>query len=280
MLPRQTLLEGSHHPLELEGLVDLAEQALRTWEPVWSPFLDGAIRDEATERLQGLSELQLGSWGGYPNAERQRLLLQRRELGSLELVGLELGSREQGTPELGSRELGSLELGGLELAGNFLFDPAEATDFQQALIAFGLSPGSLGDLWLRGDRGAQGLILASEAPRLDGAALLVRSVAVQVELRPVEALQLPVARQPRRFNSVEASLRLDAVASVGFGVSRSRMAQLIKAGQVRLNWLPVTSPSRELVCGDRIQLQGKGEVRLETATLTKRERWRVELERC
>jgi len=260
MLPRQTLLEGSHHPLELEGLVDLAEQALRTWEPVWSPFLDGAIRDEATERLQGLSELQLGSWGGYPNAERQRLLLQRRELGSL--------------------ELGSLELGGLELAGNFLFDPAEATDFQQALIAFGLSPGSLGDLWLRGDRGAQGLILASEAPRLDGAALLVRSVAVQVELRPVEALQLPVARQPRRFNSVEASLRLDAVASVGFGVSRSRMAQLIKAGQVRLNWLPVTSPSRELVCGDRIQLQGKGEVRLETATLTKRERWRVELERC
>lgn len=65
--------------------------------------------------------------------------------------------------------------------------------------------------------------------------------------------------------------------SAGFGVSRSRMAELIRSGAVRINWQPVSSPSKEITSGDRVQLQGKGELMIETAELTKKNRWRIEL---
>jgi RNA-binding protein YlmH len=42
----------------------------------------------------------------------------------------------------------------------------------------------------------------------------------------------------------------------------------------------MSSPSRLLAAGDRIQLEGRGELRLENVTATKRERWRIELVRC
>ena len=58
------------------------------------------------------------------------------------------------------------------------------------------------------------------------------------------------------------------------------MAELIRQGRVRLNWQPVSSPSRPLTVGDRVLLEGRGELRLETVTATKRERWRIELVRC
>ena len=261
MLPRHNLLEGSRHPEELEGVIAAAEQALRTWEPVWTPFVDGSVREEAEARLGDLAELSLSSSGGYPGAERRRLLLQRQDAAV--------------APEAVPHGLM-----GLEISGNFLFDPAERADVRASLLALGAPPGELGDLWLRGDRGAQAILTATQATALDGLATTVRTVEVQLEARPLEQLQVPAPRQPRRFHTVEASLRLDAVASAGFGISRSRMAELIRQGSVRVNWQPVSSASRLLTAGDRVQLEGRGELRLDTITATKRERWRIELVRC
>lgn len=261
MLPRRDLLAGSLHPLELEAVISAADEALRTWEPVWTGFVEAEVREEAVQRLGDLSELSLTSSGGYPGAERQRLLLQRGEAA----------------PQLAAT---ADALMGLEISGNFLFDPAERTDFLASLLALGTTTDALGDLWVRGDRGAQMLVTEAQARVLDGVHTTVRTVEVQLEARPLDQLQLPAQRQPRRFHTVEASLRLDAVASAGFGISRSRMVALIRQGSVRLNWQPLSSPSRVLVAGDRVQLEGRGELRLDTVTATKRDRWRIELVRC
>lgn len=260
MLPRQELLEGSRHPEALEAVVLVAEQALRTWAPVWTDFLDAAVREEAERALEPLAELSLESWGGYAGAERRRLLLQRRD------AALD----PQAVPA---------DLLGLEISGNFLFDPAERADLRASLLDLGLADGALGDLWLRGDRGAQAILCGSEAAALSGRTTLVRTVEVLLEARPLEQLQLPAPRQPRRLHTVEASLRLDAVASAGFGIARNRMAELVRQGRVRLNWHGITSPSRLLAVGDRVQLEGRGELEVATISATKRERWRIELVR-
>ncbi|MFQ6538358.1 MULTISPECIES: photosystem II S4 domain protein [Aphanothece] len=270
MLPRRELLEGSRNPSALEPVIAAAEQALRTWEPQWTGFLEGAVREEAEQRLGQLAELELHAEGGYPGAERCRLLLRRRDAG------------------LDPAQL-PITLTGLDIRGNFLFDPCQPDDFRAALAASGLPEAAIGDVWVRGDRGAQAIVDAAAAAPLSEAPLseaqspvaqsLVRGVEVTVETVPLEQLQLPVRRQPRRFHTVEASLRLDAVASAGFGLSRSRMAELIRAGEVRVNWVPVTGASRELACGDRIHLAGRGELLLETVSPTKRERWRLGLMR-
>ena len=241
------------------ALETLVEAALRSWEPQSSGFADAQAWEQASCELGQRSELSLHSWGGYAGAERRRLLLARSEL------------------DLDWSALRDQELVGLELLGNFLFDPAEPADFRAALLAAGVAADAFGDLWLRGDRGGQGIALAAVADQLHGRTLLVRSVEVQCQRRQLGELQLPQQRQPRRFNSVEASLRLDAIGSAGFGVSRSRMADLIRQGAVRLNWKPASSPSKDLRCGDRVQLQGKGELVLESAELTQKQRWRVVL---
>ena len=263
LLSEEELLEGSRRREELRPVLAAAEAALRTWEPQWTALLEPALREEAEQRLERLSELELASWGGHPGAERRRLLLQRRDAA-------------QPLETLEALEAGLL---GLEISGNFLFDPAEAADLRAGLRAAGAAEGEIGDLWLRGDRGGQGLVDASLARRLDGREGLVRSVPVQFAARPIEELQLPAQRLPKRLQSVEASLRLDAVGSAGFGLSRSRMAERIRQGAVRVNWQLVTSPSRELAVGERVQLEGRGELTIEAVQPTQRGRWRVEMSR-
>jgi len=274
MLPRPELLRGSRQPQLLEPLIASAETVLRTWQPQWTPFLGGALREEAEACLGQLSELTLHSDGGYPGAERRRLLLQRRESSQepSQLAG-ELAGEFAGEPA------GKLagELTGLEISGNFLFDPAEAEDLRQALWAAGAAAGDLGDVWRLGDRGGQAIVTSDLAQRLHGCQTNVRSVEVRLEARPLADLQLPAVRNPKRLNTVEASLRLDAVASAGFGLSRARMAELIRQGEVRINWRSVSSPSKELAVGDRVQLAGRGELELEQMALTKRDRWRLTL---
>ncbi|APD48531.1 photosystem II S4 domain protein [Synechococcus sp. SynAce01] len=266
LLPREALLASSANPAGLAPLLPLAEQALRNWVPVWSNFLTAAILEDALEQLGGLSELTLQASGGHSQAERCCLRFERSDTANSEAA-----------PEWAALEQAPLL--GLEMQGNFLFDPATPADFRQGLLAAGAAPGELGDLWVRGDRGAQLITTQPLAARLGGQQIQVRTVAVELEVVPLSGLKPPVRPQPRVLSTVEASLRLDAVASAGFGVSRSRMADWIRQGVVRINWRVVRSPSRELVEGDRVQLDDRGELTVLKVEATKRERWRLNLNR-
>lgn len=244
----------------LERVHAAAEQVLRTWEPSWTPFLDPPVRVEAEAALSKRSDLHLSSEGGYGGALRRRLLLQRQDTVATDSA-----------PPAG--------LVGLEVTGNFLFDPATAAEMREGLLQAGASPGEMGDLWVRGDRGAQGVISDELAAWLDGCLGQVRTVEVRFEVRPLTELQVPPQRQPRTLQTVEASLRVDAVASAGFGLSRTRMGALIRQGALRLDWTPVTSPSQVLSPGQSLQLEGRGELEIKEATATQRGRWRVAMVR-
>ena len=256
-LPKEDLLEGSHDRDGLERLIDLAEEVLRTWQPRWSGFLDAPLQEEALHRLGSLSELHWERQGGHPGAERCRLLCQRAE----------------------DQPLQEAPIQGLLIEGNFLFDPLSPEDLRQALHAMGSAPEELGDLWVRGDRGGQGLCSPTCAQRLDRQRGRIRDVEIKCEAMEISQLQLPAQRAPRRFSSVEASCRLDAIASAGFGLSRAKIVNQIKAGRLRLNWQAVRQPSRDLNPGDRLQLQGRGMLEVLSLTRTKRDRWRVEIQR-
>jgi photosystem II S4 domain protein len=244
----------------LEAVCAAAEDTLRTWQPHWTPFLDPLVLQEAQDRLGQRSDLHLSSEGGYPGAVRRRLLLQRLETVSLESA-----------PPAG--------LKGLELSGNFLFDPATAAEMREGVHQAGASPGELGDVWLRGDRGAQAIISEELGAWLDGCLAQVRSVEVRFEVRPLAELQFPPQRSPRSLQTVEASLRVDAVASAGFGMSRSRMVALIRQGALLVDWRPVRSPSQEVCAGQRLQLEGRGELEISRVDPTQRGRWRIAMVR-
>lgn len=266
MLPHRTLLEGARHPEAFAAVLNLADTALRTWEPRWSAFLSGSEAEEIEAGLAQLSELSLRWDGGLPGAERRCLRLARRE-------------QDRNGSDLAEDGVDQAPLDGLEISGNFLFDPASAADLRTALVQLGADAAAIGDLWLRGDRGGQAIVCRNLAERLDGASGELRTVPLLISRRPIVELQPPAARLPRALNSVEASLRLDAVASAGFGLPRSRVKALISDGAARINWQPVQQPSTPVAVGDRIRIEGRGELLITDIQATKRDRWRLSMER-
>ncbi len=242
----------------MEILLTQAENVLSTWQPLWSPFLPALLREEAIKAFGCINELHCFSDGGYPEAERQRLRLMR--------------SNEEDPID---RDKAPVR--GVRIEGNFLFDKPSSSEIRTALEQIGADSDELGDIWTINDRGAQAICTPEAAVIINGSIGKVRDITIQFETLDISKLQLPTQRLAKRIHTIEASTRLDAIASAGFGLSRTKVVSQIKQGKLRLNWSPVSQASKELIVGDRIHHQDRGSIEVINLELTKRQRWRVEL---
>ena len=86
---------------------------------------------------------------------------------------------------------------------------------------------------------AQLVVTPSVLPTLLESLKQVSDIPVSVTSLPLSSL-LVGKRTVKEVSTVEASLRLDAIASAGFGLSRSKVMDLISDGQVLLNWKEAT----------------------------------------
>ncbi|MGE5657772.1 MAG: photosystem II S4 domain protein, partial [Actinomycetota bacterium] len=236
MLPREELLKGIENRDCIARVIDQAEQAIKTWEIVQTDFLSPPELAEVQQVFSRLTEVQLVAWGGYPQAERQRIAIARSELPI---------------------DSASVSITALEIAGNFLFDTATHRDFLGAILGCGIVREKTGDIIVLGERGAQAIVVPEMAEFLELHLKQVRSVPVQTQR--IEWSELKI-REPKKkeLTTVEASMRLDAIASAGFGVSRTKMVDLIDGGDVRVNWKDITQSSYQVKAGDLIAIRGKG----------------------
>lgn len=257
MLQKIDLLKGIEHQDCLARILDQANQALKNWEVVQTDFLSPPELAEVQTLFQKLTDVQMVAWGGYPQAERVRLAIARSEL---------------------PLDSSQIELSVLSIAGNFLFDPATHRDFLGATLGTGIVREKVGDIIVLGERGAQILVVPEIGEFLQHSLTQVRTVPVKVEPISLEELQV---REPRRkeLTTVEASLRLDAIASAGFGISRSKMVDLINSNEVRVNWKEVTQASYQLKAGDLVSIRGKGRLTIGEIAVTKKDRYRLQLTR-
>lgn len=190
MLPRADLLQGAEYRETLARVLDLGEQALKTWQVVWSDFLSPPEIAEVQARLCNLTELQVGAWGGYPQAERQRIALARSE------VGLDVRDPKP-DPE-------GIPLAAIQIQGNFLFDPATHRDFLGALLASGIAREKVGDILLLGDSGAQAIVVPEMVDYLTLNLTQVRTVPVKVSR--ILLSQLNIQPPPRQIHHQRGSL--------------------------------------------------------------------------
>ncbi len=257
MLPREDLLKGVENREEVARVLDKAEQAVRTWEIVLTDFLSPPVLFEVQEIFSKLTDIDLLAWGGYPQAERQRLGIARSEI---------------------PLETSEIELAALDIAGNFLFDTATHRDFLGAILGTGIVREKVGDIIVLGERGAQVIVVPEMVGFLTTSLTQVRSVGVKTQQIDFSELKI---RPPKKkeMTTVEASMRLDAIASAGFGLSRSKMANAIAAGDVRINWKDITQASYNVKSGDLISLRGKGRLEVGEVSVTKKQRYRVNLVR-
>jgi len=257
MLPRDELLKGIENRDTASRILDQAEQAIKTWEVVCSDFLSPPELADVQQLFARLTEVHLLPWGGYPQAERQRVAIARSDLPLDE---------------------SQVAIAALSISGNFLFDPASHRDFLGAILGTGIVREKVGDIVVLGERGAQAIGVPDLVEFLEMHLTQVRSVPVKTAPIPLSELKI---REPKKkeMTTVEASLRLDAVASAGFGMSRSKMVDLINAGDVRVNWKEITQASHALKTGDLVAIRGKGRLEIGDIAVTKKDRFRVQLTR-
>ncbi len=152
----------------------------------------------------------------------------------------------------------------LEIEGKFEFEPIHHRDVLGAVLSLGIKREKVGDI-ITGKKDEAGFIyiaLDFEISRYV-ADNLIKIKNTGVSLTPADQEALPYLQEyTKEVSGTVSSLRLDSVASIGFGASRSKMNQLIKAERLKLNWKPVKDPKIKVASGDTISLKGKGRVKV------------------
>ena len=257
-LPKEKILFNSRFQKELESLLDYAEKALNEREPNWTPFVSAQLIEEVKNKFNNLNDITLIFEGGFLGAERQRICFLRSE-------------ESMNCPSL------DIPIKGIYLKGNFLFDRATQNDFRDILHELDAEAGEIGDIWLIRDRGAQAICSQKCADLMHKKIGQLREVEIELEALDIKEMEIPFKRSEKIINTVEASTRIDAIASAGFGLSRSKITTQIKQGCLRLNWMLNDQPSKSVKIGDLIHLERKGSLKILNLDKTKKERWRIKL---
>ena len=257
-LPKEKILFKSPYQKELEILLEYAEKAISEREAIWTPFFSAQIIDEVKNRFNNLNDITCTFDGGFPSAERKRICFVRSEE--------EMCSTYPAIP-----------LKGIYLKGNFLFDRATKNDFRDFLHEINAQADEIGDIWLIRDRGAQAICSEKYADLMHQKIGQLREVEINIESLSINEMEIPFQRSKKVMNTVEASTRIDAIASAGFGLSRSKITTQIKKGFLRLNWESLEQPSKTVNIGDLIHLERKGSLKILNIDKTKKDRWRIKL---
>ena len=260
MIDLKEILINSNYKKETEELINIANLAYKHWETYWTGFNSTYVCEEILKDFENLNDFKFFIYGGFSSSQRSRIACFRGD----------------NIPEEDALK-SNFPAQGIKINGNFLFDNATQDDFRSLLIKNGVNQLKVGDIWTIGDRGAQGIIDNLDIEHLDEKIFHLRDVKVKINVVGRDELQIPSGRSQKLVNTVEASTRLDAIASAGFRVSRTKIIERIENGMLRLNGSKVNKPTINLKIGDKLELENKGFIEILNLEITKRERWKVKL---
>jgi RNA-binding protein YlmH len=242
-MDREQILARFEHDSERLAagiMLDRISQVEKTGRFQHGDFLDPFLARAVERALNLFKQVRYISWGGYPGAERVRHLVfpATRQAGTedvpLSYVAVEAGAS---AGELTHR------------------------DFLGAILGLGLRRDKVGDILLAVESGAQVVVAPEILPVLLSQLDTVGRHSVRV--REIGAGEIvPALPRVREIRTTVASLRLDAVASAGFGTSRSKIAPAIRAGLLKLNWQSVKNAAAVVKEGDVISFGGRGRLEL------------------
>ncbi len=221
----------------LAKVLDKIGVSTKTFQTQVTDFLDPAQQQIAETALSLLPACEYLFSGGYPQAERRRLVL---------------------FPEFLELEAVDDEIACVLLEGNFRFQKVNHRDYLGAVLGLGLKREKLGDIIVQ-ETGAQLLADRELANYLALQLTKIHRVSIQARIIPRTELVLPEGKY-KEIKTTVASLRLDAIAAAGFGTSRTQMTKEITTEKVKLNWQSVANPAHLIQEGDILSIRGRGRV--------------------
>lgn len=238
----------------VKKIIEMARRASSRREILHTDFLTPNIVNETLVTLEKLADIKAVSQGGYPQAERCRLSV--------------------GPPEIMTSDPDIVAA--FSISGNFGFQSCSHGDFLGSILGKGIVREKLGDILLQGEKGAQVLIVPELVEYITSTLDKVGNVSVTCTQIPLLALEYEPPKT-KTFKTVEASLRIDAIASAGFKISRSKFVSMISAGDVRLNWSPLSKNGATVKTGDVVSVSGKGRLKIGEIVTTRKGKFAVEL---
>jgi RNA-binding protein YlmH len=253
-------------------LAERAERAARQWDTCTSGgFLDPKTWTECERYFKRRADVRAISFGGYPNAERRLLLMGSAEV--LDSTVLLKGWEEEYVTALSIR-------------GNFKFDKKKRSHRHVlgSMLGLGIERSVIGDILVpeteteTEEDPIQALVSADMADFLCSNFTHIARIPVRVEeVALAEIRSEPEMDQNREtFVKSVSSSRLDSVTSVSFKLSRSKVVDAIKRGEVSVNWEPCLKPGAPVQEGDVITFRGKGRAKIQSIQVNHRDRTLVE----
>lgn len=240
-------------------LLARAEDAIRLAERQYCArtlgFLNPRQRLFLERRLTCPPDLTLFFDGGYEEAERTVMVCHPA----------------YGAPER-EEYLSVLECTGRDLMG------LSHRDYLGSLMGLGIVRENIGDILVTEEK-----TVLFVKPEIESYILQnltkVGNRGIRLEKVTTEAVLLP-ERPTKEIRSTVAGLRLDAVLATAAGIGRGKAAELIRIGQVTINWETVTEVSATVREGDVLSARGYGRMKLtEVGGLTRKGRYGITLVR-
>lgn len=250
-------MEQGNYKLLIDRVEDLAMSVKRYHRVAFTPFLDPAMLSKAEHLLKSYNELEYQIIGGYPEAERNIIIIY---------------------PDWMDGEEIEAPISVLRIQWDERYYKVGHRDILGSILGLGIKREKIGDIIVENpyayaitSKDISGFIIQN----------LIRVGKAPVTIDQIAAEDLKITpKKGKIIKTSVSSLRLDCIASSGFGISRNKILPYINNGMVQVNWEPITKPGRLLKEGDIISLRGKGRVKfIEVTGMSKRDRYHVTLEK-
>ena len=232
------LAQDGEERMLLARVLDKLDQASQRGAPAQTFFLSPAERASVERLLAASGHPRHLFWGGYDGAERTVCAF---------LPDWQEAEDVAADPE---GPLTALRLRYPEDCD------LSHRDFLGAILGLGITREKVGDL-LVGAGCCYVLLLREAAPILLSQLDQVGRQRVKCAPCALEEMEVP-EKQVKTIKDTVATLRLDAVASTGFSMSRSKMADLISSKKLTLNGRECDKPDRPVEEGDALACRGLG----------------------
>ena len=233
-MSRPALPLNDEDRLLIRHILDIAKRSRQSYKPLYSAFLDERQLSVCEAALKSERAADFVMLGGYEQAQRRVIAF---------------GEGCENEWELPFKALVFNYPEGRELSHR---------DFLGSLMALGIKRELLGDILV--GRGRAAVFVMNAAVPLVKEMTKVGSCGVKVTEDFSEA-DIP-EQQYDEIRSTVASLRLDAVVSTAFGLSRDKAAELIRSKGVLHNRVMTFSPSERAEEGDVFSARGFGKAQL------------------
>jgi RNA-binding protein YlmH len=224
-----------------------------SFAPKLTDFLDPREQQITKTIIGEHGDIKVAFFGGIPNAERKRALL---------------------FPDYFQESEDDFQISLFEVHYPSKFVTIEHRHVLGSLMSLGLKRGKFGDILYNGTT-----VQFFAAREIESYIRLELTSIGKATIRIEEiGLEKAIVMQETWVEKsiTASSLRLDALISSIYPVSRSKSQVLIEQGLVKVNWTIIENTSFECGEGDTISVRGYGRVKIDTIEgKTKKDKWRI-----